>query len=115
MTSEIIIENISRHFNYAIILDGRDAGEVFPLKTHSIVVEPGTYELSFKDSDTENLPTKCKPIEITIAEGRTLPLKVTTRDFSIRIYDEHGTHLNGKRGFLCGTVADGIHIDNPIT
>jgi hypothetical protein len=114
MASEIIIENLSRHFNYTIFLNGCIAGEVFPLKTHSITVEAGKYELSFKDSDADNIPTNCKPIQITLADGKTLDLKVTTEDFSIRIYGEHGTHLNGKRGFLCGYIADGIHIENPI-
>jgi hypothetical protein len=42
-------------------------------------------------------------------------LKILTEDFSIRIYDEQGTHLNGKRGFLCGQVGDGVHVENPIT
>ena len=115
MASEIIIENLSRHFNYTILLNGCNSGEVFPLKTHSITVDAGQYELSFKDSDADNLPTNCKPIQITLADGKTLHLKVTTEDFSIRIYDEPGTHLNGKRGFLCGYIADGIHIENPIT
>jgi len=115
MTSEIAIENISRHFNYTIFLNGHEAGEVSPLKTRTITVVPGTHDLSFKDSDSENLPTSCKTIHIDIADGKSLPLKVTTKDFSIAIYDEHGTHLNGKRGFLCGKIADGIHIENPIT
>lgn len=38
MASEIIIENLSRHFNYTILLNGSNSGEVFPLKTHSITV-----------------------------------------------------------------------------
>jgi hypothetical protein len=114
MTSEIIIENISRHFNYTVFLNSHEVGTVFSLKTFAITTEPGQYELSLKDTDVENLPTRCKPIQINIADGKTLPLKVTTRDFSIEIYDEQGTHLNGKRGFLSGYIADGIHIENPI-
>jgi hypothetical protein len=115
MASEIIITNLSRHFNYTILINGNVNGEVFSLKSNSIKVEPGKYELSIKDSDVDNLPTHCKPIQIIIADGKTLPLKITTKDFSIQIYDEHGTHLNEKRGFLCGNITEGIHIENPIT
>ena len=115
MASKVSITNLSRHFNYTILLNGNESGGIFPLQTTSLTIDPGKHELSFKDSDTDNLPTHCKPIQITIADGKTLNLKVLTEDFSIRIYDEQGTHLNGKRGFLCGQVADGIHIENPIT
>jgi hypothetical protein len=114
MTSEITIENISRHFTYSILLNGQEMGDVFPLKTYTLTVEPGIYALSFRDTDTENLPTGCKPIQIDIAGNKTLPLKVDTKDFSIHIYDETGTYLNCKHGFLCGKIADGIHIENPI-
>ncbi|HUL00178.1 MAG TPA: hypothetical protein VLX29_04905 [Nitrospirota bacterium] len=115
MASKLIITNLSRHFNYTILLNGHESGGVFPLQTTSLTIEPGKHELSFKDSDADNLPTHCKPIQITIADGKTLNLKVLTEDFSIRIYDEQGTHLNGKRGFLCGQISDGIHIENPIS
>jgi hypothetical protein len=114
MASKLTITNLSRHFNYTILLDGKESGGIFPLQTASLTIDPGKLELSFKDSDTDNLPTHCKPIQITIADGKTLNLKVLTEDFSIRMYDEQGIHLNGKRGFLCGQVADGIHIENPI-
>jgi hypothetical protein len=114
MASRLTITNISRHFNYTILFDENESGEVFSLQTAILTIEPGKHELSFKDSDTDNLPTHCKPIRITIADGKTLNLKVLTEDFSIRIYDEQGTHLNGKRGFLCGQVGEGIHIENPI-
>lgn len=114
MASKLTITNLSRHFNYTILLNGNESGVVFSLQTISITIEPDKHELSFRDSDTDNLPTHCKPIHITIADGKTLNLKILTEDFSIRIYDEQGTHLNGKRGFLCGQVADGIHIENPI-
>ena len=115
MASKVSITNLSRHFNYNILLNGNESGGIFPLQTTSLTIDPGKHELSFKDSDTDNLPTHCKPIQITIVDGKILNLKVLTEDFSIRIYDEQGTHLNGKRGFLCGQVADGIHIENPIT
>ncbi len=114
MASKLTITNLSRHFNYTILFDGNENGEVFSLQTATLIIDPGKLELSLKDSDTDNLPTHCKPIQITIADGKTLNLKVLTEDFSIRIYDEQGTHLNGKRGFLCGQVGDGIHIENPI-
>jgi len=115
MASELTITNLSRHFSYVILLDGHEKGEVFSLQTTTLTIDSGKHELSFKDSDTDNLPTNCKPIQITIADGKSLPLKVLTEDFSIRIYDEKGTHLNGKRGFLCGKVCEGVYIENPIT
>ena len=115
MGAELTITNLSRHFSYTILLDGHENGELFSLQTTSLKIEPGKHELSFKDSDADNLPTNCKPIQITIADGRSLHLKILTEDFSIRIYDEQGTHLNGKRGFLCGQVSNGVHVENPIT
>jgi hypothetical protein len=114
MACELTITNLSRHFSYAILLDGLEKGDVFSLHTTTLSIEPGKYELSFKDSDPDNLPTKCKPIHITIADGKSLTLKVLTEEFSIRIFDEQGTHVNGKRGFLSGQVSDGAHIENPI-
>jgi hypothetical protein len=115
MGAELTIANLSRHFSYIILLDGHEDGALFSLQTTSLTIEPGKHELSFKDSDKDNLPTNCKPIQITIADGRSLQLKVLTEDFSIKIYNEQGTHLNGKRGFLCGQVGDGIYVENPIT
>ena len=115
MASELTITNLSRHFSYTILLDGHESGEIFSLQTATLTIEPGMHELSFKDSNTDNLPTNCKPIQITIADGKTLNLKVATDDFSIKIYDEQGTHLNGKRGFLCGQICEGVRIENPIT
>ena len=115
MGAELTITNLSRHFSYTILLDGHEDGELFSLQTASLKIEPGKHELSFKDSDADNLPTNCKPIQITIADGRSLHLKILTEDFSIRVYDEQGTHLNGKRGFLCGQVGNGVHVENPIT
>ena len=87
----------------------------FSLQTTSLKIDPGKHELSFKDSDSDNLPTNCRPIQITISDGRSLHLKILTEDFSRRISDEQGTHLNGKRGFLCGQAGNGIHVENPIT
>ena len=115
MASELTITNLSRHFSYVILFDGHEKGEVFSLQTTTLTIDSGKHELSFKDSDTDNLPTKCRPIQITIADGKSLSLKVLTEDFSIRIHDEQGTHINGKRGFLCGQVCDGVHIENPIS
>ena len=115
MSSKLILTNLSRHFNYAIFLDGCASGELSPLEPVTITIEPGTYELYFKDSDADNLPTTCKPICIIIEDSKILHLNVTTEDFSIRIYDVQGTHLNGKRGFLCGKISEGIRIENPIS
>jgi len=115
MASKFNIINTSRHFGYTILLNGHESGAISPLKTSTLSIEPGQHELSFKDSDAENLPTHCKPIQITITDGKALNLKVLTEQFSIRIFDEHDTLLNGKRGFLCGKVGEGIRIENPIT
>ena len=114
MASAFNIINMSRHFRYTILLNGHESGEIDPLKTSTLSIEPGQHELSFKDGDPENIPTHCKPIQVTIADGNALNIKVLTDQFSIRIFDEHGMHLNGIRGFLCGKVGKGIHIENQI-
>ena len=115
MASKIIFSNLSRTDDYTILLNGQDRGIVLPLKTNTIDVEPGEYELDIKGSNEEGLPSMCKPIQIRIADGKTVHLQIVAQHFAIGIYDEKGTRLNDKHGFLCGTVADGVHIDNPIS
>jgi hypothetical protein len=115
MASKIIFSNLSRTDDYTILLNGQDRGIVLPLKTNTIDVEPGEYELDIKGSNEEGLPSMCKPIQIRIADGKTVHLQIVAQHFAIGIYDEKGTRLNDKHSFLCGNVADGVHIDNPIS
>jgi hypothetical protein len=115
MASKIIFSNISRNDDYTILLNGQDRGTVLPLKTITIDVEPGEYELDVKGSNEEGLPSMCKPIHVRIGDGKTVHLKIVAQHFAIGIFDEEGKQLNDKHGFLCGYVADGVHIDNPIS
>jgi hypothetical protein len=115
MASKIIFSNLSRIDDYTILLNGQDRGIILPLKTITIDVEPGEYELDVKGSNEEGLPSMCKPIQIRMGDGKTVHLQIVAQHFAIGIYDEKGTQLNDKHGFLCGYVADGVHIDNPIS
>jgi hypothetical protein len=115
MASKIIFSNLSRNDDYTILLNGQVSGTVLPLQTNTIDLEPGEYELFVKGSNEEGLPSMCKPIQMTMADGKTVHLNIEARHFAIGIYDEQGTLLNGKSGFLCGSVADGVYIDNPIS
>ncbi len=115
MASQIIISNLSRNDDYTILLNGREAGIVLPLKTMTIDVEQGKYDLDVKGCNEEGLPSMCKPIQITIGEDKSVHLKLHAQHFAIGIFDEKGTQLNDKHGFLCGYVADGVRVDNPIS
>jgi hypothetical protein len=115
MASEIIFSNLSRNDDYTILLNDQERVTVLPLKTSTIEVDPGEYDLYIKGSNEEGLPSMCKPIQLRLADSKTVHLQMVARDFTIGIFDEKGTQLNAKRGFLCGYVADGVHIDNPIT
>ncbi|MDD5167657.1 MAG: hypothetical protein PHN75_02490 [Syntrophales bacterium] len=115
MASTIIFSNLSRNDDYTIILNGQVRGAVSPLKTDAIDLEPGEYELSILGSNDEGLPSLCKPIQVTLEDGKTVHLNVVAKHFAIGIFDEQGTQLNAKCGFLCGSVADGVYVDNPIS
>ncbi|MCX5848185.1 MAG: hypothetical protein NTW65_01865 [Deltaproteobacteria bacterium] len=115
MASKIIFSNLSRNDDYTILLNGQIRDTILPLKTNTIDVEPGEYELDVKGSNEEGLPSMCKPIQVKIGDGKTVHLKIVAQHFAIGIFDEKGTQLNEKHGFLCGYVADGVHIDNPIS
>jgi hypothetical protein len=115
MASEIIFSNLSRTDDYTILLNGQDRGTVLPLKTNTIDLEPGKYELNVLGSNEEGLPSMCKPIQVTIKDCKSVHLRIVAEHFAIGIYDEKGTQLNAKHGFLCGSVADGVRIDNPIS
>jgi len=115
MASKIIFSNLSRNDDYTVLLNGQDMGTLLPLKTITIDVESGEYKLDVKSSNEEGLPSMCKPIQIKIADCKSVHLQIVAQHFAIGIYDEKGTPLNDKHGFLCGYVADGVHIDNPIS
>ena len=114
MASKIIFSNLSRHDDYTIMLNGQSSGTISPLRTTEIDLEPGEYELFVQGSNEEGFPSTCKPIQVTMEDGKTVHLNVEAKQFAIGIYDEQGTQLNAKSGFLCGSVADGVYIDNPI-
>jgi hypothetical protein len=115
MASKIIFSNLSRNDDYTILLNGQNRGMVLPLKTITIDMEPGEYELDVKGSNEEGLPSMCKPIQIRIEDCKSVHLQIDAQHFAIGIYDEKGTQLNATHGFLCGYVADGVHVDNPIS
>jgi hypothetical protein len=115
MASQIIFSNLSRNDEYTILLNGQNRGTVMPLKTNAIDVEPGKYELNISGSNEEGLPSMCKPIQVRIADEKIVHLQIVDRNFTIGIFDEKGTQLNAKRGFVCGYIADGVHVDNPIS
>jgi hypothetical protein len=113
MASKIIFSNLSRNDDYTILLNGQDMGTILPLKTNTIDVEPGEYELDVKGSNEEGLPSMCKPIHIRMADCKTVHLQIVAQHFAIGIYDQKGTQLNNKNGVLCGYSANGVHKDNP--
>lgn len=113
MPSEIVITNANRHYNYTLILNEQAVKEIPLSETITVEIAPGKYELSFQESSEADLQSTCMSILVTIAHGKRLPLKVLTRNLSIQIYDRKDTLLNGKTGFLCGRIGDGIRIENP--
>ncbi len=115
MASKIIFSNLSRNDDYTILLNGHESSTIHPLQTDTVDLEPGEYELFVKGSNDEGLPSMCKPIQVTMGDSKTVHLKIDARHFAIGIYDEQGTQLNGKCGFLCGSVADGVYVDNLIS
>jgi hypothetical protein len=115
MASRIEVSNLSRMDDYTLLLNGQHRGVVRPLQSGEIDVEAGEYELSVKGENEEGLPSACKPITLKIDDGRSVRLGVEARNLSIGIYDESGTQLNGTHGFLCGSIAEGVYVENPIT
>jgi hypothetical protein len=115
MASKIIFSNLSHNDDYTILLNGQDCSTVLPLKTIMVNVKQGKYEFDITGSNEEGLPSMCKPIPVRIADFKSVHLQTVVQHSAIGIYEEKGTLLNVKHGFLCGTVADGVHIDNPIS
>jgi hypothetical protein len=114
MPATIALTNLDRHYEYTLILNGAQNTILPPLKSLSIEVPAGKYELSFQAKSDDELPVECKPIQVTIHDKRTLALQVNTVNLSVRILDEEGTQLNGKLGFLCGRCGEGVYVENPI-
>jgi hypothetical protein len=114
MTSRIVVSNLSRIDDYTLLLNDRPRGTVHPLKSDEINVEAGQYELSVKGENEEGLPNECKPIVLKIDDGRTVRLSIEAKNLSIGIYDGNGTQLNAVHGFLCGFIASGVYVENPI-
>ncbi len=114
MSATIALTNLDRHYEYTLLLNGAESATLPPLKSLSIDVPSGKYELSFRAKSDDELPVECKPIQITIQDKRTLALQVNTVNLSVRILDADGTQLNGKLGFLCGKCGEGVYVENPI-
>jgi hypothetical protein len=115
MASRIVVSNLSRIDDYTLLLNGQPRGTVHPLQSDEINVEAGKYELSVQGENEEGLPNACKPIVMKIDKERTVRLNIEAKNLSIGIYDEDGTQLNAASGFLCGNIADGVYVENPIT
>ena len=114
MASRLRVRNMSRVYDYTLVLDGRELLALPSLQEAELPLAPGDHEISFRAGQVDDLPSTCKPIFVTIDDGRELPLQVDTRHFAICIADENGIQLNGKHGFIAGRVANGVYINNPI-
>ena len=114
MPATIALTNLDRHYEYTLILNGAQSANLPPLKSLSIDVPPGKYELSFQAKSDDELPVECKPIQLTIQDKKTIALQVNTVNLSVRVLDAEGTQLNGKLGFLCGKCGEGVYVENPI-
>lgn len=114
MSATIALTNMDRHYEYTLILNGAQSAILPPLKSLSIDVPPGKYQLSFQAKSDNELPVECKPIQVTIQDKKTLALQVDTVNLSVRVLDAEGTQLNGKLGFLCGKCGEGVYVENPI-
>jgi len=114
MAAKLIISNQDRYDEYVLLIDGADSAEVFPLGSVTLEIPPGMHTVSFRSKAESELPLTCKPIRVTLKAGATLSLQVKTQNLTIRIYDSPECQLNAQHGFLCGRVADGVYVENPI-
>lgn len=114
MAAKITIASLDRFDEYVLLIDGEDRAEVFPLATVTVEVPPGTHTVSFRSKAETELPLTCKSIRVTLKDGSALSLQVRTQNLSIRIFDTQECQLNATHGFLCGRVAEGVHVENPI-
>ena len=115
MGSRIVVSNLSRIDDYTLLLNGQPRVKVNPLKSDTIEVEAGKYDVSVQAENEEGLPFLCKPIVMKIDEGKTVHLNIDAQHLAVGIYDEDGTQLNSRHGFLCGKVAEGVYVEHPIT
>jgi hypothetical protein len=114
MAVRFAVTNSNKTEDYQLILNGQVVGNISSLSQEIFEVDPGVYEVLFAESDQADIPTSCKPIRVTIEDGRELRLRVLTNFFTIEILDEEGTILNGKHGFLCGHMGEGVYVENTI-
>ena len=99
MASKIIFSNLSRNDDYTILLNGQARGTVLPLKTNTIDLDPGKYELDIKGSNEEGLPSMCKPIQVKIDDCKSVHLQIVAQHFAIGIYDEKGNAVECQAWF----------------
>ena len=114
MAARFIITSANKTEDYRLLLNGRIVGIIPSLAKETFTVEPGAYKVSFEESNEAEIPTTCKPIQVTIEDEREIRLKVLTSFFIIEILDEEGTLLNGNHGFLCGHMGQGVYVENTI-
>lgn len=114
MAARFAITNENKTEDCLFILNGEIKGGIAALASEGFDVEPGAYDVYFAESNDAEIPTSCKPIRVTIEDDRELRLRVLTKLFTTEILDEEGTILNGKHGFLCGHMGEGVYIENTI-
>ncbi|MDD5711146.1 MAG: hypothetical protein PHY31_00125 [Smithellaceae bacterium] len=114
MSAKLTISNQDRTSEYVAVLDGKDAALLYPLQTAEIEIEAGQHELTFREGEEAEIPGSCKPICFNIPDNKTFSMKVITNLLSIQILDAQGNLLNGRHGFLCGYVDEGVYVENPI-
>ncbi len=114
MAAKITVTNLDRYDEYVLLIDGKDKAEVFLLASVTVELLPGRYTLSFRSKVETELPSTCKSIRVTLKDGAALSLQVRTQNLLIRILDAQECELNATHGFLCGRVAEGAHVENPI-
>ena len=114
MTCQLIATNLSRYYDYTLVLNGSDSIEIAPLRTASIDIEAGEYEVSVRAKPVDDLTGVCKPIHVKIEDGSVIRIQIDTRNVAIDIFDEQGTLLNGRHGFICGHISEGVYVNNLI-
>jgi hypothetical protein len=114
MAVRFAVTNSNKTEDYQLILNRQIVGNIASLSREIFEVEPGIYEVLFAESEQADIPTSCKPVQVTIEDGRELRLVVLTNLFTIEIRDEEGTVLNGQHGFLCGHMGEGVYVENTI-
>ena len=114
MAATITIANSDRYDEYVLLIDGEGKADVFPLASVTVEVPPGTHTVSFRSKAETELPLTCKSIRVTMKDRASFSLQVRTQNLAIRIFDTQECQLNAEHGFLCGRVAEGVHVENPI-